>query len=277
MNSFRRQHLVALCILWLSFSMPPVLAGQACAEKPSTAAGSAKSAQLSAQVRELLENQRLSFALVGRAGVDLTEFGLVHSHVGVAWRDHPRGRWFVFHLLNRCGTGQSDLVEQSLEDFYNVELFAYDALVAAPSFPVQIRLQRAFFNPLAAQLHEHEYNLVAYPFSTKFQNSNQWALEVIASALAPVGTVGSRLEAQDWLKQMKFAPSVIQISAAKRAGARLFSPHVRFSDHTDEERMAQRYAVVTVRSVVDFLKSQDPELTETRLRLPGATSGVTGN
>lgn len=277
MNPIRRTLFVALCAFWLSFNTLPVLAGQPCAEKPATLEGSAKSAQLSTKVREFLESQKLSFALVGRAGVNLTEFGLVHSHIGVAWRDHPRGRWFTFHLLNRCGTGQSDLVEQSLEDFYNVELFDYDALVAAPSFPVQIRLQRAFFSPLAAQLHEPEYNLIAHPFSTKFQNSNQWALEVIASALAQSSAVNSRSEAQDWLKQKSYAPNMIPIGAAKRAGARLFSPHVRFSDHTDDERQAQRYAIVSAQSVVDFLKSQDTDLVETRLRLTKPASSTAGN
>jgi hypothetical protein len=268
-----RLALLVLCLSSISFYTS---AGQPCAEKPATETGRLKAAQLSTQVRDHLENQKLSFALVGRAGIDLTEFGLVHSHVGVAWRDHPRGRWYTFHLLNRCGTGQSELVEQSLEDFYNVELFDYDALVAAPSFPVQLRLQRAFFSPLATQLHEREYNLIAHPFVTKFQNSNQWALEVIAAALAPSDSVNSRAAAQDWLKQEKFVPSLLAIGAARRAGARLFSPHVRFSDHTEAERMAQRYAIVSVRSVVDFLKSKDSGLIETRIQLPKHQTDNTG-
>jgi len=266
--------LAALLVpLWLSFAAAPALAGQACAEQPATPEGSKKSARLSAQVREALDSQQLSFALVARAGVDLSEFGLHHSHVGVAWRDHPRGRWYTFHLLNRCGTGQSELVEQSLEDFYNVHLHDYEALIAAPSFPMQLKLQRAFFSPTAQQLHEREYNMIAHPFSTQYQNSNQWVLEVIASALAPVGHVGSRLTAQDWLRNNGFTPSLIPIGAGKRAGARLFSPHVRFSDHTDEEWQAGRYAVVSVDSVMSFIKGKDRELTETRLRLAGPLAG----
>jgi hypothetical protein len=259
--------------LWLALAAAPTMAGQACAEKPATAEGSAKSAKLSAQVREMLDGQRHSFALVARAGVDLSEFGLRHSHVGVAWRDHPRGRWYTFHLLNRCGTGQSELIEQSLEDFYNVELHDYEALIAAPSFPMQIRLQKAFFSPVAQTLHEREYNMIAHPFSTKYQNSNQWVLEVIASALAPTGYVSSRLSAQDWLKENGFVPSMIPIGASKRAGARLFSPHVRFSDHTDEEWQAQRYAVVSVDSVIAFVRSRDKGMTESRLRLGNAAPG----
>ncbi len=34
------------------------------------------------------------------------------------------------------------------------------------------------------RLHEAHYNLVAYPWSTEYQNSNQWVLETIAAALA---------------------------------------------------------------------------------------------
>lgn len=274
MNPSRLASLAALALpLWLACFAMPALAGQACAEKPATADGSVKSAKLSAQVRELLEGQKHSFALVARAGVDLSEFGLRHSHVGVAWRDHPRGRWYTFHLLNRCGTGQSDLIEQSLEDFYNVELHDYEALIAAPSFPMQVRLQKAFFSPTAQILHEREYNMIAHPFSTKYQNSNQWVLEVIASALAPTGYVGSRLSAQDWLKDNGFVPSIIPIGSGKRAGARLFSPHVRFSDHTDEEWQAQRYAVVSVDSVIAFMRARDKGLTEARLRLESTLPG----
>lgn len=248
-------------------------AGQACAERSATPEGSAKSAQLSSQVRNLLEHQQHSFVLVARSGVDLSEFGLGHSHVGVAWRDHPRGRWFTFHLLNRCGTGQSELVEQGLEDFYNVELHDYVALVAAPSFSMQVKLQKAFFSQIATTLHEREYNMIAHPFSTKYQNSNQWILEVMATAMSPDGQVVSRGAVQAWLKSNGFVPSLIPIGPGKRAGARLFSPHVRFSDHTDEEWQAGRYAVVSVESVLAFIKLKDNGLVETSVKLPDTTPG----
>ncbi|MDP3702480.1 MAG: DUF2145 domain-containing protein [Hylemonella sp.] len=249
-------------VLCLAIAGSLALAGQTCGEKPPTVEGSAKSASLSAQVLDELERQQLSFALIARVGVDLSEFGLHYSHVGVAWRDHPKGQWYTFHLLNRCGTGQSELVEQSLADFFNVELHSYRALVAAPTFPTQLKLQRAFFGPQARQLHEIEYNMISHPFSTKFQNSNQWVLEVMASALAPAGTISSRQTAQDWLRDKGYTPSVIPISLPRRAGARLFSPHVRFSDHSSEEFSAGRYAVVSVDSVLAFLRNQNPGLRE---------------
>jgi hypothetical protein len=251
----------------VAFCSASASAGQSCGEKAATPEGSARSAKLSAQVLDALEQRQLSFALVARVGVDLSEFGLHYSHVGVAWRDHPRGRWFTFHLLNRCGTGQSELIEQSLDDFFKVELHSYQALVVAPTFPMQVKLQKAFFSPLARQLHEQEYNMISYPFSTKFQNSNQWVLEVMSTALAPPGTISSRQTAQDWLRDKGFTPSIIPISLAKRAGARVFSPHVRFSDHSGEEFSAGRYSVVSVDSVIAFLKSQSQGVTEIELPL----------
>lgn len=266
MNPFRLAVLVpAIICFWLGVCVP-AFAGQPCVEKPATPEGSARSARLAAQARELLDHEQHAFVFLTRAGVDLSEFGLRHSHVAVAWRDHPRGRWYTFHLLNRCGTGQSELVEQSLEDFYDVELHAYESLVAAPSFPLQVKLQRAFFSPIARQLHEVEYNMIAHPFSTRYQNSNQWVLEVTAAALAPAGQIHSRASAQEWLAKNGFSPSEIPIGAGRRAGARLFSPHVRFSDHTDDEFKAGRYAVVSADSVVNFLRGQDPAMRETLLR-----------
>lgn len=258
-------------VLCLAIAGSLALAGQTCGEKPPTTEGSAKSARLSAQVLDALERQQLSFALIARVGVDLSEFGLHYSHVGVAWRDHPKGRWYTFHLLNRCGTGQSELVEQSLEDFFNVQLHSYQALVAAPTFPMQVKLQRAFFGPLALQLHETEYNMISHPFSTKFQNSNQWVLEVMSSALAPAGAISSRQTAQDWLREKGYTPSVIPISLPRRAGARLFSPHVHFTDHSSEEFSAGRYAVVSVDSVLAFLRNQNPGLSEMEVG-PSATA-----
>jgi hypothetical protein len=240
----------------------PALAGQPCLEKPATPELAARSSALAAKVREHLEGSKLSMALVARIGMDMSEYGLRYTHLGVAWRDHPRGKWYTFHLLNKCGTGQSELVEQALEDFFQVQLHAFEALVVAPSFPLQVKLQRAFFGPAASALHEREYNMIAHPYSTKYQNSNQWALEVIASVLAPPGAVATRAQAQAWLKENGFAPSEIPISGRRRAAAAVFSAHVRFSDHTEDEMYNRRYHVVSVESVMNFLERIDPGLVQ---------------
>jgi hypothetical protein len=91
----------------------------------------------------------------------------------MAWRDHPKGRWFTRHLLSTCGTPESMLIDQSLEDFYNVELFTRGAPVAVPSADVQVKLLATFFSPVAPTLHERSYSMIANPYSVLYQSSNQ--------------------------------------------------------------------------------------------------------
>lgn len=261
-----RVALAALAAAAFLIASPRVQAGQPCLEKPPSPELAKRSAALAARVRDRLEESKLSMALVARIGMDMSEYELRYTHLGVAWRDHPRGRWYTFHLLNKCGTGHSELIEQPLEDFYQVQLHILEGLVVAPSFPLQLKLQKAFFGPTANALHEREYNMIAHPYSTRFQNSNQWVLEVIASVLAPPGAVATRAQAQTWLKEHGYAPSEVPISAGRRAAAAVFSSHVRFSDHTDDEMYYRRYHVVSAESVLNFLERIDPGLVQVVVR-----------
>src|SRR5439155_7156384 len=128
---------ISIVLLLLGVGFQPAFAGQDCPEKPARNESLDQIVRLSSMVRDQLEKSGASVAYIARAGIDLREFGLVYSHLGLAWRDHPKGRWFTFHLLNPCNTSESELADHSLEDFYKVELFAYDALVVVPSQPVQ--------------------------------------------------------------------------------------------------------------------------------------------
>jgi len=216
--------------------------------------------ELGTKVRDRLEQSGATVAYVARAGIDLTQYGLVYSHVGLAWRDHPKGRWFTYHLLNTCGTRNSELIDQSLEDFFNVQLFTQDALVAVPSPDAQLRLLKAFFSPVAPTLHERSYSMISNPFSVMYQSSNQWVLEVSAAALAPENAIHNRLQAQNWLKANGYAPFKAKVSGFLVAGSQLFSPHVRFDDHGDDERRTNLYLTTTADSAIDFVQRLDPGL-----------------
>lgn len=257
-----------VCVLGAALGLArPSLAGQDCPEKPASNVSLDKTLRLSTLVRDRLEQSGASIAYIGRAGIDLREYGLTYSHLGLAWRDHPKGRWFTFHLLNPCGTGKSELTDHSLEDFYKVELFTYDAVVAVPSPAAQLKLLKAFFSPLAATLHHPVYNMISYPYSTRYQNSNQWVLEVTAAALGPDNLIQNRLQAQTWLKENGFEPTFIYISRLRRLGAQAASPHVLFDDHTEEERKYSRYMVVTVESILKLLERHDRDMKLHRLQL----------
>jgi hypothetical protein len=242
------------------------LAGQPCPEKPADKSEQLRNLELGTKVRDQLEASGASVAYVARAGIDLTQYGLVYSHVAMTWRDHPKGRWFTYHLLNTCGTSESMLVDQSLEDFFNVELFTRDALVAVPSPEVQLKLLNTFFSPVAPTLHERGYSMISNPFSVLYQSSNQWILEVSAAALAPENAIHNRLQAQNWLKAKGYRPFKARVGGFLAFASQLFSPHVRFDDHDDEERRSNLYATTTADSVLDFVQQQDSGLTRYPLR-----------
>jgi hypothetical protein len=104
-------------------------------------------------------------------------------------------------------------------------------------------------------MHQPSYNMLAYAFSTRYQNSNQWVLEMVAAASAAPGEVETREEAQRWLRQAGFAPGTVQIDAATRLGARMFRANVAFDDHPFGQRMAGEIDTITVDAIERFLRA----------------------
>jgi hypothetical protein len=109
-------------------------------------------------------------------------------------------------------------------------------------------------NRRVLRLHEPSYSMVAYPWSTRYQQSNQWALETLA--LAQDGRTSSREQAQAWLRWQGYEPTTLHLSAMTRLGARLTSAHIAFDDHPDGKRFSGRIETVTVDSVFDWLDRQ---------------------
>lgn len=58
-----------------------------------------------------------------------------------------------------------------------------------------------------------------------------------------------------------------QGGTARRWGSALFTSHIHFSDHTDEEARTQLYFVVTSDSIVRFFTRIDPGMVATELSL----------
>ena len=102
------------------------------------------------------------------------------------------------------------------------------------------------------------YSMVAYPWSTRYQNSNQWLLEVLAGALAPEGSVLNRSQAQSWLKRSGYQPTLLRLGPLERLGGRLFRANIAFDDHPIELRSANRIYTITVDSIADFVRRLDP-------------------
>ena len=107
-------------------------------------------------------------------------------------------------------------------------------------------------NAAVARLDTQAYSMVAYPWSDRYQQSNQWAIETLALAEDPAATTRGR--AQAWLRLRGYEPTTLRLSAFKRLGARLVSANVAFDDHPNEKRFSDRIETVTVDSVFRWLE-----------------------
>ena len=158
----------------------------------------------------------------------------------------------MVHKLNSCGTDHADLFRQGLGQFFNDRPYRYEAAFVVPAPELQQRLLPLLRdNAAMARLHTPRYSMVAYAGGTRYQQSNQWALETLAMAADP--SITTRPQAQAWLRTQGYRPSVLHIDTFTRLGARLTRANVEFDDHPTGDRFAGRIATVTVDSVFDWL------------------------
>jgi hypothetical protein len=255
----RLESLVLGAPLVLALMAGPVQAGQACHAEPLSVTEVRRSMALAERSFAALDASGARVALVARAGQDLSQYGVEYSHMGIAVRDHPGGRWTVVHELNDCGTASSALYEDGVGNFFLTDLFRYRAQLVIPGAALQARLAALMAGRTARRLHEPHYNMLSYVYGTRYQNSNQWVLELLASADAPDGEVATRAEAQARLKRQGYRPPTVHIPAAVRLGARMFRANVAFDDHPFDRRMAGQIDTVTTGAVLSWVRARDPQ------------------
>ena len=256
-NTFR----LAIACTFLAILSSAAEVGRSCEERAVGATVVQNALNLAHEALQQLDASGAEVALIARAGQNLSQYGVRYSHFGFVWRDHPKGQWRVTHELNQCGTASSDIFDEGLGNFFLDDLWKMEAAILIPNAPMQQRLAKLFGARGHLALHEAHYNMVAYPFSTKYQNSNQWALEVIAAVEARDVVVSSREQAQQWLKLAGYQPTELKLGALTRLGARVTKANVAFDDHPGELRWSDRIRTVTVDSVFSFVANRDPSAT----------------
>jgi hypothetical protein len=249
----------SLLPLLLLAAVLPVRAGQPCEEKPLSPMEVIGSMNLAQRTVAALEASGAQVALVSRAGQDLSRYRLRYSHMGIALREHPAGRWTVVHALNDCGTAASRLYNEGMGNFFLTDLYRHEAQLVIPGPALQARLVLLFSTRTPLRLHEPKYNMLAYVYSTRYQNSNGWVLENLAAAAAPGGQVEDRAAAQAWLRATGYQPPTIEVPALVRLGARLLRANVAFDDHPFERRMAGQIDAVSTDAVLRMLQTTDPQ------------------
>ncbi|AQH02099.1 hypothetical protein A9R05_23995 [Burkholderia sp. KK1] len=245
-----------LCVT-LAVCAGHAIAGQGCSDRPLTPETLQKAMSTAQRVTGELETKGVQMAIVGRVGQDLSKYGLHYSHVGFIYRERPGQPWRIAHLLNDCGSNRSDLWYEGVGNFFLDDLFAYDALLLVPPPDISARLLSRMSDAKALRsLHDPDYSLVAYPFSTRYENSNTWILESIAATTAKDAVIHDRSEAQAWLKMAGYRPSELEIGALTRLGGRAFKANIAFDDHPNELRYSGHIRTVTVDSIKRFVMSR---------------------
>jgi hypothetical protein len=242
---------IALLLLSLSFFAASAHAGRSCDAKPPTAQVIDRGLQLAEKTRIALDKTGAKVIVLARAGQDLRKYNLRFSHLGLAYKT-PEGKWLVLHKLNSCGSDEASIYRQGLGEFFLDDLFRYQAAWIVPTLEVQTRLHATLTDPrTSVALHTKQYNMLAYPWSTKYQQSNQWATETLAAAMD--SSVTSRTQAQAWLQLKQYEPTTIRLGAMTRLGGRISSTNIAFDDHPNEKRYSDRIETTTVDSVMSWL------------------------
>lgn len=234
---------------------PAAARGGNCEELPLAADALVAAMDASQTLFDTLQTLDAELAIIGRVGSDLSGRGLKYSHAAFVWRDHPKGRWSVVHLLNLCGDDTGGLFEQGLLNFFLDDPFRLDVKLLVPTPDLQKGIVREIRSARALRLFQPEYSILANPWAARYQNSNQWLIEV--TALAQAGAVHAvppaRAAAQDWLRAHDFRGTTIYVSPLEQLFGGLFQANLRFDDHPQHARMRGAYEVVTVRAVEDYL------------------------
>ncbi len=249
MNTLLRRLLLAMAVATAATAQ----AGRPCEDTPMTAQAVERGLALAERTRAALEASGAQVVLLARAGQDLSAYGLRWSHLGFAYRDGDAADapWRVLHKLNHCGTAEAAVYRQGLGQFFLDSPARYEAAFVplAPELAARLRplLQD---NAAASRLHEPRYSMLAYPWATRYQQSNQWAIETLVMA---ADAAGSRRQAQGWLQARGYQPTVLRLGPLTRLGARATRANLAFDDHPSDQRFADRIATVTVDSVFAWL------------------------
>ena len=247
---------LGLLLSLLLAASPEAQAGRSCEEQKLTTQLLQDGLTMAEKTRQALEASGEQVVLLAHSGQDLSKYGLRYSHFGFACRQ-PDGQggavWRVVHKLNFCGTADADIYRQGLGEFFLDDPWRFEAAWVAPNRELQQRLLPLLQDDAAVvRLHNKAYNMLSYPWSTRYQQSNQWVIETLAMA-ADAGVVSRQL-AQAWLQLKGYEPTTLKLGAFTRLGARVTAANIAFDDHPNEKRFADRIETVTVDSVFAWLQ-----------------------
>ena len=213
-------------------------------------------------VRQELERSGAQAALIARAGLDLSRFGLLYSHAGIALRDNPGSPWAVRQLYYACDESRPRLFDQGVAGFAlgaEAPTRGHMSLVFLPDADGARLARTALDKPLALALLAGKYSANAFAFGTRYQNCNQWVAELLASSWGGLDAqAGTREQAQTWLRAHDYRAGPVKVPSHLMMFAGQFVPLVHVNDHPVEDIHALALQVSTPAAIEAFVRRQAP-------------------
>lgn len=219
--------------------------------------------RLAAVVKRELEASGQAVALISRSGLDLSRLGIRYSHAGISLKASQNTPWSVRQLYFACDEGRSRLYDQGLGGFLfgtDDPTLGYVSIVLLPAGEAAALESAALDKALALRLLTGAYSANAYAWGLRYQNCNQWVIELLAAALGGTadGRGVSREDAQRWLAEQGYAPPPVEVGSHALMFAGAFVPWLRMDDHPEEDVLAMRFRTTLPATVESFIRSRLP-------------------
>jgi hypothetical protein len=263
----RRAALAAACAIACVAWQPAGAAvlGHCVAPAPLSAAQQDKLLRFAGIVKAELEGSGQRLALVARSGLDLSRFGQRYSHAGISLKASDNAPWSVRQLYYACDEGRPKVFDEGLAGFVlgtEDPAIGYVSAVLLPPDAADALERAALDNRLALQLLGQRYSANAYAFSTRYQNCNQWVMELLARAWGDVSEgAEARPQAQRWLQERGYAPTVFDVGNPLLMALGSLMPWLHSDDHPHEDLAQSRYRVSMPAAMEAFVQAGVPGAT----------------
>jgi len=226
---------------------------------------------IAACTADALSREAQLAAVLARRGSDLSSYHFEeevpqYTHLAIAVRE--AGEWWVHHLLNTHSGPNGHLYRQPLIDFFRDDPLEYRACVMVPSRSLQRRLVAVVASRLRDELYTPSYSRVAYPFSKRYMNSNQWVAELVAAAQA---NAHSRDAAQAELRRRGLRPdALLGMGPMRQLASYWLTRNTRLDDHPVRNRLAGRFEFLLEPALRHYLLATDDLRAIETVELPPA-------
>jgi hypothetical protein len=215
---------------------------------------------LAALAKQALEASGQTIAIVARSGLNLGRFGIRYSHAGISLKANGNGPWSVRQLYYACDERRPRLYDQGLAGFTlgtDDPTLGYLSILLLPAEAAAALERAALDTPRALALLGADYSANAFAFSTRYQNCNQWLVELLAGAWGDAAD-GDRAQAQRWLAERGYAPRPVAVNSRALMFAAGFVPVLHSDDHPEDDLQALRFRTSLPASIDDFVRAQWP-------------------